>query len=73
VPLTAEAVAATGDCSGLASACHADLYLWDADAPEGERLTDLTTTDPGGGGVVGIAAATDDLSHVYFVAAGVLT
>ena len=28
-----------------------DLYLWNADAPEGGRLTDLTTADPDGGGV----------------------
>jgi hypothetical protein len=50
----------------------ADLYLWNANAPAGARLTDLTITDPTGGGVLAIAAANDDLSRVYFVARGVL-
>ncbi len=53
-----------------ADAGHDDLYLWDADAPAGSRLTDLTTADAAGGGVIGVAAATADLSHVYFVAGG---
>ena len=46
-----------------------DLYLWDADAPE-DPLTDLTTADPDGGGVLNVVRAADDLSHVYFVATG---
>ena len=47
-----------------------DLYLWDRNAPEGQRLTDLTTADPEGGGVLNVTRAADDLSHVYFVATG---
>ncbi len=53
-----------------------DVYLWDRTAPEGQRITDLTTGAPGGGGVapyLGLAAASDDLEHVYFVASGALT
>ncbi len=73
IKLTDDATATASDCTGSASQCHADLYLWNAAAPEGQRLTDLTTADPGGGGVVGIAAASDDLSLVYFVASGALT
>ena len=64
-----------------ASFSRPDLYRWDLDAPVGHRLTDLTTTDPSGGGVgaglfdsdgqvparVGSAA---DGSSIYFVASG---
>ncbi len=67
--LTDDATACDVSCPG---GFAPDLYLWDAEAPAGERLTDLTTGDEGGGGVQGVAAAADDLSHVYFVAAGVL-
>jgi sugar lactone lactonase YvrE len=49
-----------------------DLYLWDANRPETQRLKDLTTADPDGGGVLNVAAAAEDMSHVYFVATGVL-
>ncbi|HST54342.1 MAG TPA: hypothetical protein VLJ42_00405 [Solirubrobacteraceae bacterium] len=49
-----------------------DLYLWNADAPSGTQLTDLSAQDPSGGGVRGVVAATDDLTHVYFAATGVL-
>ncbi len=65
--LTDDATACDGFCAGgLAE----DLYLWDADAPEGQQLTDLTTADPDGGGVRGIAGVADDLSRAYFVATG---
>ncbi len=59
-------------CGDLFScpALSSDLYLWNADAPEGGRLTDLTTADPDGGGVLGVAAVADDLSRVFFVANG---
>jgi hypothetical protein len=51
-----------------------DLYLYDANAPEGERLTDLSvdlSTEKGADvrGVLGISA---DGSHAYFAANGVL-
>lgn len=64
-----EGATACGDlfeCPSLSE----DLYLWDANAPSDERLTDLTTADPDGGGVQGIAAVTDDLSRAFFVATG---
>ncbi len=67
--LTEDATACDSGCSGGVAD---DLYLWNALAAPGERLTDLTTGDPGGGGVLGIAAIADDLSHVYFVATGEL-
>ncbi len=76
IPLAPGAKAAGGDCQltngGSPDACHDDLYLWDANAPASQHLTDLTTADDDGGGVVGIAAVSDDLSRVYFVAGGVL-
>ncbi len=49
-----------------------DLYLWDADAPAADRVRDLTAGDPGGGGVLGVVAAAEDLSRVFFVARGEL-
>lgn len=70
--LTDDATATAGNCDSVEQ-CHDDLYRWDGSAPAGERLTDLTTGDPQGGGVLGIAAAADDLSRVYFVATGTLT
>jgi hypothetical protein len=59
----------TDDATSCAS-CEGDLYLWDGGAVEGERLTDLTTADPQGGRVLGMAEAADDLSRVFFVAHG---
>lgn len=59
------------DDSG-AEILHEDLYLWDGDAPAGERLTNLSAQDPSGGAVLGVAGMTDDLSRVYFVARGQL-
>ncbi len=63
VKLTEDATATDG---------ASDLYLWSAEPSGGRHLTDLTTADTGGGGVLGMAAAADDLSHVYFVAQGTL-
>lgn len=60
-PLTDDATATFGG---------SDLYLWREDPVEGKHLEDLTVADPAGGGVLAIAAAADDLSHVYFVATG---
>jgi WD40-like Beta Propeller Repeat len=65
----------TDDATAAGGQNHA-LYRWDANASVGERLTDVTATgtpDPGGSGVRGVAAATEDATHVYFVADGVLT
>jgi DNA-binding beta-propeller fold protein YncE len=49
-----------------------DLYRWDANAPEGKRLTDLTITDSVGSRVLGPAGMSDDGTAVYFVARGAL-
>jgi hypothetical protein len=49
-----------------------DLYRWDPTMPAGERLTDLTSGDPDGGGVLSVVGGSDDASYVYFVATGVL-
>lgn len=47
------------------------LYRWDADAPEGESLTELAA-DLGGSGDAGPAAVNDDATAVYFVTRGEL-
>jgi hypothetical protein len=51
-----------------------DLYRFEAEAPEGERLTDLTaeTADEDGAEVAGVLGASEDGSHLYFAANGVL-
>ncbi len=57
----------------------ADLYLYDASRPEGERLTQVSAgddTDPTPGkdsGFLGLAEFSGDGSRAYFVAEGVLT
>ena len=66
--LTDDATACDQGCSG--ATLLRDLYLWNRNAPAGQRLTDLTTGDADGAGVLGITAAADDLSRVYFVATG---
>lgn len=46
-----------------------DLYEYDFERPEGERLTDLSTFEqPGGAQVGGLVGIADDGSHVYFAA-----
>lgn len=51
-----------------------DLYEYDFSRPEGERLVDLSLVDevdnPGGAGVAGVAAASEDATKVYFFARG---
>lgn len=49
-----------------------DLYEYDADAPIGEHLTDLSSdsSDPKGAGVVGVLDASADGTYVYFAARG---
>jgi hypothetical protein len=50
-----------------------DLYAYDAEAPAGERLTDLAPEHDGEDGieVKGVLGASADASYVYFVANGV--
>ncbi len=48
----------------------ADLYRWEADAPVGSQLTDITTQDPDGAGVISTVLASDDATKVYFLATG---
>ncbi len=64
----------TDDPIGCAACVDAarNLYLWKANAPEGERLSNLTGAESGGG-VLGLAAVADDFSRAYFVATGALT
>jgi hypothetical protein len=76
--LTDDATASNADGLGVKAGddfcafTRCDLYRWDADAPEGERLTDLTIGDPAGGGVVATVGASEDGTRVYFVAGGTL-
>lgn len=51
-----------------------DLYEYDLEKPEGERLTDLSVDpgEPDGARVRGVPAVSEDGSYVYFVAEGVL-
>jgi hypothetical protein len=50
-----------------------DLYSYDAEAPAGERLTDLAPEHDGEDGIEakGVLGASADASYVYFVANGV--
>ena len=67
--LTADATTGPGDEGN-------DLYMYEAGAPEGERLTDLTPdiepADPAGAEVRGVLGFSGDGSYVYFAANGVL-
>ncbi len=53
-----------------------DLYEYDLEAPEGERLSDLSLSakpEPGAhAGVQGVVGRAEDGSYIYFVANGVL-
>lgn len=51
---------------------HPDLYRYDFEAPEGQRLADLTTGSAEGAQVAGVLGASEDGSYVYFVAGGML-
>lgn len=61
--LTSTATATTGD---------PDLYEYDFEAPQGERVKDLTVDAAEPADVLGVSGASDDGSYVYFVADGVL-
>ncbi|MBK5218512.1 MAG: hypothetical protein JJE35_01815 [Thermoleophilia bacterium] len=69
-------------CSGSVAVSGCDLYLYDADQPVGERLTQVsagqaTTVHPvvgeGANVLNGTVAISGDGSHVYFAATSVLT
>ncbi len=50
-----------------------DLYEYDFEKPEGERLTDLTVDhEAGGASVLGVIGTSEDGEYVYFVARGAL-
>jgi DNA-binding beta-propeller fold protein YncE len=63
-PLTADAV--IGPAEGPM------LYRWDANAPEGQRLSAISPDPLGAPRVQGPAAVSDDATSVYFVALGEL-
>ncbi len=50
-----------------------NLYEYDFNAPAGQRLTRISAGDPTAADVLGVARVSEDGSHVYFVARGVLT
>jgi hypothetical protein len=63
----------TADASeALFPASEPDLYRYDFNAPEGERLTDLTPEVAGGSGFRGALGAGEDGASIYFAANGVL-
>ncbi len=49
------------------------LYEYDFEAPEGKKITLVSAGDANGPRVQGVARVSEDGSHVYFVAKGVLT
>jgi hypothetical protein len=55
-----------------AEAGKPDLYEYDLERPEGERLTDLTANVAEPADVLGVSGASEDGSYVYFAAKGVL-
>ena len=69
---TAAPLGGPGASSDRCGFARCDLYRWDADAPAGQRLMDVTTGDPSGAAVVAAVGASDDGSRVYFVAYGEL-
>ena len=56
----------------LVTVAGENLYEYDLQRPEGERLKDLTvdTTDTDGPAVLGVATISEDGAYVYFVAKG---
>ncbi len=80
VKLTEDATAADnepGDACPVDNEVGNDLYEYDLEKPEGERLTDLTVDhhagDTDGAKVLGVVDISEDGSYVYFVAEGTLT
>ncbi len=78
-PETADSAYETGSehggCRNTHFANGCNLYEYDLAQPEGHRLTLVSGGDSSGRGpeVQGVAAVSEDGSHVYFVAKGVLT
>jgi hypothetical protein len=62
--LTPDASAAPGE---------PDLYEYDVERPEGQRLADITVNAGEPADVLGVSGASEDGSYVYFVASGKLT
>jgi sugar lactone lactonase YvrE len=64
-----------GACSQTTGPNGCNLYLYDFANPAGHELIDASAGDTSGGGprVQGILGVSDDGSHAYFVAKGVLT
>lgn len=56
-----------------AEAGKPDLYEYDLNKPEGERLTDLTVNAAEPADVLGVSGASEDGSYLYFVAKGALS
>jgi hypothetical protein len=56
-----------------ASGVGKDLYEYDFGGPVGERVTRVSGGDPAGAQVQRVVGVSDDGSHVYFLARGVLT
>jgi hypothetical protein len=50
-----------------------DLYAYDFSKPPSERLVQISALPGGGAEVLGVVRSSADGSHVYFLAAGVLT
>jgi DNA-binding beta-propeller fold protein YncE len=63
------------DCAATTGRNGCNLYMYDFANPAAERLIDVSAGDTSGGGprVQGVLAVSEDGSHVYFVAQGVLT
>jgi hypothetical protein len=57
----------------LPGAVGENLYEYDFDAPEGERISRISVPASGEAQVQGLARIAEDGSHAYFVAKGVLT
>ena len=58
--------------SATAGAGEPDLYEYDLEKPQGQRLTDLTVDAGEPADVLGVSGASEDGSYVYFVAQGIL-
>lgn len=64
-----------GGCTGTSGPNGCNLYLYDFNNPAGHELVDISAGDLSGGGprVQGVLGVSSDMSHVYFLAKGVLT
>ncbi len=62
-----------GGCTAATGGGGCNLYEYDMAAPEGHKLTLVSAGSNTGAQVQGVAAVSDDGSHVYFVARAKLT